>query len=279
MLCHVCVGKAAHPPGGGTWGGGVASEHYAATILCGPRTVPPAPAGPGRITQAVLRHISLGTEALPAAAGEPLGARGDAARVARCPGQALCLPLLACPLSDRHIGAALGGQGSLGKGTQAGDAGRLQMTRQLVWICRRSVLGGFWFSISALFLGCQSLPGMTSGCQRLAQAAAPQGVGLGAVAAQGCWEQKQAAELCYQVSVSLVMMGPAGYRPPPWPGSPARVGNGGNRSGRRGAASRHWLCKAASRDDAVWDASLSRGCGGSCHADTFSHVSPQSPRP
>lgn len=148
LPCHVCVGKAAHPAAGEREEGcgEVAwprSMMWPRSIPCGPCAVPQAPVGPGRITQAVLRHVSLGTEVLPAAAGELLGARGDAARVARCPGQAPCLPLLARPLSDRHISAALGGQGSLGRGTQAGDTGRLQMMQQWVWICCRSVLGCF----------------------------------------------------------------------------------------------------------------------------------------
>lgn len=194
------------------------------------------PTGLSGIAWAGLRHISLGAEALPRGSRWVPG--GDAAWVARCPGQPLRLPLLARPLSDRHIGAAPGGRGSPGRGHReaAGDmAVGPDVPQVCTWqflavaclapcwgagVCRGQVMGaGGWCG--------QLLP-------RERDREPP-------AAAQGCWEQ--AAGLRYRVSVSLVM-GPAGCRPPPGAGN----GGSGAQAARRGG-------------DRSWDAALAlQGC-------------------
>ncbi|NWX37727.1 PHLB1 protein, partial [Notiomystis cincta] len=118
--CHVCVGKAAclqlghgRRDTGRCCGQGSSCNHAASCV--GPAT-PSLPRG-------TLWHLFAGRKAVPAAVGELLGARGDAAWVARCLGWAPRLLQLAHPLSDRHIGAAQGGRGSPGRGTLAGAQG------------------------------------------------------------------------------------------------------------------------------------------------------------
>ncbi|NXH33076.1 PHLB1 protein, partial [Myiagra hebetior] len=93
------------------------------SIPCVPCMVALCHTGLGGIALMGLRHIFPGMKAVPAAMGELLDARGDAAWVARCPGWALRLLRFARSLSDRHIGAAQGGRGSPVRGTLAGVQG------------------------------------------------------------------------------------------------------------------------------------------------------------
>ena len=153
------------------------------------------------------------------------GPRGDAARVACSRGRALRLPLLARPLSDRDIGAVPGGRGSPGGGHPAGGAQRRRATWQCVWT-RRGVCAWWLLAVTSLCL-CWGRAVGTGGWRGQAL---PGEWGRELRAARGCRER--AAGLRDRVSVSLVM-GPAGCWPPPWPGFPAGVGNGG--SGAPGA--------------------------------------------
>ncbi|KAF1510872.1 Pleckstrin homology-like domain family B member 2, partial [Eudyptula minor] len=107
---------------GGTWGGVVAAEHPATAEhpTAAAHVVPmwslSAPRDRTRSHGQAAPHLSGCGGACWLPRGSCWVPGGDAAWVARRPGQALRLPLLARPLSDRHIGAALGGRGSPGRG-------------------------------------------------------------------------------------------------------------------------------------------------------------------
>ncbi|KAF1533184.1 Pleckstrin homology-like domain family B member 1, partial [Eudyptes sclateri] len=142
---------------------------------------------------------------------------GDAAWVARRPGQALRLPLLARPLSDRHIGAALGGRGSPGRGHPSqgrGEAaGDVAVGPDVPRVCARWLLAVASLPPGAAVGTCWGRVVGTGGwCRQLL----PREWGRELPAAQGCREQ--AAGLRYRVSVSLPQLprqlhreGPAGH--------------------------------------------------------------------
>ncbi|NXY77684.1 PHLB1 protein, partial [Glareola pratincola] len=167
-----------------------------------PRSIPRLPSIPWALPRRTGRHGAGRAAARPSGRCRlPWRSRrvpgGDAARVACRPGRAPCLPLLACPLSDRHIGAAPGGRGWPGRGHGEAAVDRA-VGPDMLWVC------AFGCRVSAPSLGCW---GHGTG--------APRQAGPGA-AARGCREQ--AAGLPYRVSVSLPQLprqlhreGPAGH--------------------------------------------------------------------
>ncbi|NXP20064.1 PHLB1 protein, partial [Scytalopus superciliaris] len=124
--------------------------------------------------------------------------------------------------SDRHIGAVRGGRGSPGRGTLPRGTGRLRATWRCVRTRHRSAT--FGCCISGPVLGEAECARGKRWVPVPGAGSCSPGSGAGSCeAGMSEW----AAGLCSQVSVSWVM-GPAGFRPPPWPGSPAGVGKGGS---------------------------------------------------
>ncbi|NXI79062.1 PHLB1 protein, partial [Rhipidura dahli] len=123
--CHVCVGKAAclqlrdgRRDEGRCCGRGESCNHAASRVSLHGHSLPHG-TGWDYMDRAVA-HLSRHDGIASCHGGSCWVPGGDAAWVARCPGWAPCLLRFARSLSDRHIGAAQGGQGSPGRGTLPG---------------------------------------------------------------------------------------------------------------------------------------------------------------